>query len=244
MPTFAPDLKIERLKIDKMKKLHLIYIIAVALFAMSCSNDLTYAEQKEKERNAINNFISRDVTIYDYDGNALIHVGRINVIDDDKFEAQGNKTDTTKNEYVLFGNSGVYMQIRREGVGNRLEPGQSKQVIARYTEFNILRDSLQSSNETLYYSTTPDIIDISNTYGTFTASFNIDDGGGAMYRTYGSTSVPAGWLIPFTYIRLGRQTSEEQISKVRLIIPHSQGQSDASSNVYPCFYEISFQEAR
>ena len=145
---------------------------------------------------------------------------------------------------MVFGNSGVYMQIRREGVGNRLEPGQSKQVIARYTEFNILRDSLQSSNETLYYNTTPDIIDISNTYGTFTASFNIDDGGGAMYRTYGSTSVPAGWLIPFTYIRLGRQVSDEQIAKVRLIIPHSQGQSDASSNVYPCFYEISFQEMR
>ena len=264
MPTFAADLKIERLKIIKnlpftplvpsvplaplnnrtMKKLHLIYIIAVALLAMSCKNDMTYAEQKEKERDAINNFISRDITIRDHDGNSLIHVGRINVIDEDQFVAHGNKTDTTKNEYVVFGNSGVYMQIRREGVGNRLEPGQSKQVIARYTEFNILRDSLQSSNETLYYNTTPDIIDISNTYGTFTASFNIDDGGGAMYRTYGSTSVPAGWLIPFTYIRLGRQVSDEQIAKVRLIIPHSQGQSDASSNVYPCFYEISFQEMR
>lgn len=56
MPTFAADLKIERLKINKklpftplvpsvplaplnnrtMKKLHLIYIIAAALLAMSC----------------------------------------------------------------------------------------------------------------------------------------------------------------------------------------------------------------
>ena len=136
------------------------------------------------------------------------------------------------------------MQIRREGVGNRLESGESKQVIARYTEFNIMADTVQTSNETLYYSTTPDIIDISNSYGTFTASFNTDNGGGAMYRRYGSTSVPGGWLMPFSYIRIGRQTSEEQISQVRLIVPHAQGQSDASSNVYPCFYQITFQEAR
>ena len=239
----------KKIKTHMRKSLYIIYytfflVGAFAMATMSCSNDLTYAEQKQKERDAISNFVSRDITIRDYDGNTLIYVGRINVIEEDQFVKQGYKTDTTKNEYVLFGNSGVYMQIRREGVGNRLESGQSKQVIARYTEFNILRDSLQSSNETLYYSTTPDIIDISNAYGTFTASFNIDNGGGAMYRTYGSTSVPNGWLVPFTYIRLGRQTSDEQIAKVRLIVPHSQGQSDASSNVYPCFYEISFQEMR
>lgn len=216
---------------------------ATALFASSCKKDLTYAELKEKERDAINKFISRDVTIRDHDGNDLIYVGRINTISDDQFMEQGCTTNVEKNEYVLFSN-GVYMQIRREGVGNRLESGESKQVIARYTEFNIMADTVQTSNETLYYSTTPDIIDISNSYGTFTASFNTDNGGGAMYRRYGSTSVPGGWLMPFSYIRIGRQTSEEQISQVRLIVPHAQGQSDASSNVYPCFYQITFQEAR
>lgn len=227
-----------------MKKLHLIYIMAAAaLLATSCKKDLTYAELKEKERDAINKFISRDVTIRDHDGNDLIYVGRINTISDDQFVEQGCTTNVEKNEYVLFSN-GVYMQIRREGVGNRLESGESKQVIARYTEFNIMADTVQTSNETLYYSTTPDIIDISNSYGTFTASFNTDNGGGAMYRRYGSTSVPGGWLMPFSYIRIGRQTSEEQISQVRLIVPHAQGQSDASSNVYPCFYQITFQEAR
>ncbi len=216
---------------------------AAALLATSCKKDLTYAELKEKERDAINNFISRDVTIRDHDGNDLIYVGRVNTISDDQFVEQGCTTNVEKNEYVLFSN-GVYMQIRREGVGNRLESGESKQVIARYTEFNIMADTVQTSNETLYYSTTPDIIDISNSYGTFTASFNTENGGGAMYRRYGSTSVPAGWLMPFSYIRIGRQTSEEQISQVRLIVPHAQGQSDASSNVYPCFYQITFQEAR
>lgn len=217
-------------------------IIAVAITA--CKNDETYADQKKKEREAIENFLGRDVTIFDRDGNPIIYVGRINVISEDQFKEQDNTTDITKNEYVMFGNSGVYMQIVREGVGERLKSGESKQVIARYTEFNILRDSVQSSNETLYYNSTPDIINISNTYGTFTASFNTDNGGGAMYRLYGSSSVPAGWLVPFSYIRIGRQTSEEQIAKVRLIVPHSQGTSDASNNVYPCFYQISFQEMK
>lgn len=251
MSTFAADLQVKRRKIEScmQSKLslsrHTLYIIAAALLlSISCKNDETYAEQKEKERNAISHFVSSDITIRDREGNPLIYVGRMNVISEDQFKAQNEMTDITKNEYVMFGNSGVYMQIVREGVGNRLEPGQSKQVIARYTEFNILRDSVQSSNETLYYNTTPDIIDISNTYGTYTASFNIDDGGGAMYRLYGSTSVPKGWLVPFDYIRLGRQCSEQQVAKVRLIVPHSQGHSDASSNVYPCFYEITFQEMR
>ena len=231
-----------------MKKLHLMYYIAasvaVLLTAASCKKDMTYAEMKEKERDAISRFISRDVTIRDHDGNELIHVGRINTISEDQFKAQGETTNVERNEYVMFGNSGVYMQIVREGVGDRLESGDSRQVIARYTEFNILADTVQSSNETLYYNTTPDIIDIANAYGTFTASFNTSNGGGAMYRRYGSTSVPAGWLVPFTYVRLGRQTSDEQIAKVRIIVPHSQGQSDASSNVYPCFYQISFQVTR
>ena len=71
------------------------------------------------------------------------------------------------------------------------------------------------------------------------------NGGGAMYAAYGSTSVPSGWLIPFPYIRIGRQNSpDEGIAKVRLIVPHSEGQTSASSNVYPCFYEITFQKMR
>ena len=112
-------------------------------------------------------------------------------------------------------------------------------------KFNIMADSIQSRNDILYFSTTPDIIDISNNYGTFTASFNTMNGGGAMYRFYNSTSVPSGWLIPFNYIRLGRQIHEhDEISKVRLIVPHSQGHSQANQNVYPCFYQITFQQMR
>ena len=129
------------------------------------------------------------------------------------------------------------MQIVRKGAGEKMKNGQQKRIICRYTEFNILRDSVQTTNNSAYWQTNPDIMDVTDTYGTFTASFNTSvNGGGAMYQYYGSKAVPAGWLVPLTYINIGRQiNADEEIAKVRLIVPHSQGHSDASSNVYPCF---------
>lgn len=218
--------------------------MTVAVAVSSCKTDESYAEQKKKERDAINSFLNRNVCILS-EGDTIIRVGNISVISEDQFLAQDSVTRLENNEYVLFGNSGIYMQIIRKGVGPKLESGESKRVIARYVEFNIMRDSIQTRNDNLYYSTTPDIIDIANAYGTFTATFNTSNGGGAMYRTYNSTEVPAGWLVPFTYIHIGRQIQEsDQIAKVRLIVPHSQGTSQARENVYPCFYEITFQQTR
>jgi len=229
----------------KQLKTNIAFVLTLmAVVLSSCSDDETYAEKKEKERDAIASFINRDVAIM-YEGDTTLHVGKINVINEEQFIAQDSTTNLERNEYVLFGNNGVYMQIVRKGVGEKLLSGQSKRVIARYLEYNILADSIQTRNDILYYSTTPDIIDITNNYGTFTASFNTDNGGGAMYRTYNTTSVPSGWLVPFTYIHIGRQIYEnDEISKVRLIIPHSQGHSLANQYVYPCFYEITFQQMR
>ena len=228
----------------------LLYVLTALLLTgaalVSCDDDETYAEQRQKERDAISAFLNRDVYICNAAGDVLIHVGKINIISEDVFNAQGQVTNVDRNEYVVFENTGVYMQIVRQGVGKRIESGEQKRVICRYTEFNILRDSVQTSNQSAYWQTNPDIMDVTNTYGTFTASFNTEvNGGGAMYNYYGSTVVPAGWLVPLTYIGLGRQiTEQEGIAKVRLIVPHSQGHSDASSNVYPCFYEITYQEMR
>ena len=223
----------------------LLSLLAVGLW--SCSSDETYAKQKERERDAINNFLTRDVQIVNSDGDTVVSVGRINVIDEAQFLRQDSVTRLENNEYVLFGNTGVYMQIVRKGVGGKLESGDNKCVIARYLEFNIMADSVQSTNRVPYFATTPDYIDISNTYGTFTATFNITrgtEGGGAMYRFYGSTEVPAGWLVPFTYIHIGRlQKDGDEISKVRLIVPHTKGTAKARQSVYPTFYEITFQEA-
>ena len=83
----------------------------------------------------------------------------------------------------------------------------------------------------------PDIMQVSRTSGTFSASFL----SGIMYMVY-SSSVPAGWLVPLTYIKVGRpQSMDEQCAKVRLIVPHSQGHASASSNVKPYYYVITFQ---
>ena len=61
-----------------------------------------------------------------------------------------------------------------------------------------------------------------------------------MYSIYGTTSVPSGWLIPLTYVKPSRTTSSEKVARVRLIVPHGQGTSQASQYVYPCYYEITY----
>ena len=35
--------------------------------------------------------------------------------------------------------------------------------------------------------------------------------------------------------------SADDIARVRLIVPHSQGQLEAIDRVYPCYYEITYQ---
>ncbi|HIY35817.1 MAG TPA: DUF4827 domain-containing protein [Candidatus Paraprevotella stercorigallinarum] len=221
-----------------------IVLLLAGIGLSSCDDGETYAEQREKEQDAIQAFINRDVAICNSEGDTLIRVGKINVISESQFYAQDSLTNLANNEYVQFDNTGVYMQIVRKGAGDKLKHGQTKRLICHYTEFNILRDSIQTTNNVTYWQTNPDIMEVTNNYGTFTASFNTSiNGGGAMYSYYGSKAVPAGWLVPLTYINIGRQiTEDEEISKVRLIVPHTQGHSDASSNVYPCFYEITYQE--
>lgn len=223
----------------------LFLLLTGSVMLVSCKDDETYAEQKERERDAIDAFLKRDVNIIDETGSSVCHVGVINPISEEQFNGKGCVTDTSKNEYVLFAASGVYMQVVRKGVGNVMKPGDKRHVLCRFLEFNILGDSIQLRSNVPYWHTNPDILDVANTSGTFSATFNTSiNGGGAMYSAYNSVSVPKGWLAPLPYINLGRQNSDEQIAKVRLIVPHSEGTSNATSAVYPCFYEITYQEMR
>lgn len=144
----------------------------------------------------------------------------------------------SKNEFVLFKETGVYMQIVRKGVGIKLESGDRAEVLTRYLEVNLNDVDTISSNVYGSYVTNPDIFTVVNTNGTLTASF---DTNALMYNTYGSQSVPSGWLVPFPYIRLGRWDSEDGVAKIRLIVPHDEGQSDASSSVYACYYELTYE---
>lgn len=237
--TFVPQMK-------KILTQILLTVLAITTIT-SCKDDESYAEQKEKERKAISAFLARDpLILLDASGDTLLNTSRINVISQEQFEAQGMMTDASKNEYVLFGGTGIYMQIVRKGTGDKIKHGETKRVICRYWEYNIMGDSLQTTDRTFYWATNPDILDVSNNSGTITASFNTSiNEGGAMYMIYGSTTVPSGWIVPLSYVNLGRYTTGiGDLALVRMIVPHSQGTTKASNSVYPCFYEISYQAMR
>lgn len=207
-----------------MKKTFYAVLALVAVMAFSSCDDYeTYGEKKEKEQDAISAFVSDE---------------GIRVISESQFHAQGDSTSVERNEYVYLDNSGVYMQIVRRGCGHELEESKQVNVLCRYTEYNILDRAMQTRND--YDSRTYDKMTVVRTGATYKASFV----SGVMYSTYGS-SVPSGWLVPFSYINIGRQdTPGEEIAMVRLIVPHSQGQTYASTNVYPCYYVITYQRER
>ena len=51
--------------------------------------------------------------------------------------------------------------------------------------------------------------------------------------------------MPFNYINVGRpEKDDDEIAKVKLIVPHSQGTADATSNVVPCYYEITYEREK
>lgn len=226
------------------KILSLLLLAACALTSFTaCDDDDTYADRRKRENSQINAFLSKGATVRDQDGDVvLLDVpGHIKVISEAQFYANDSTTDVEQNEYVLFKGSGLYMQIVRKGTGKTLGEGETARVICRYYEYNIAADTLQSTNNVLAYETTPDIISCANNYGTITASFT----SGLMKTIYGTTSVPSGWITPLRFIRLGRQTTaDDEIALVRLIVPSTEGQSDALQQTYPCFYEISYMKSR
>ena len=205
-----------------MKRLFiaLTTLCCLAIF-VACDNDETYGEKKEKERDAISEFISDSSIV---------------VISEETFHAHGDVTDTAKNEFVYLNNSGVYMQIVHKGCGSPIRDGERTTLIMRFYERCIMDDT-QIGNDTSPYQ--PDYMVVERTGNTFTASFTTD---GLMSSTYSSASVPTGLITPLSYINVGRpRSADDHISKVRLIVPHTQGHTVASSYVYPYYYEISLQ---
>lgn len=216
------------------------FMASVAFFS-ACNNDMTYAEMRDKEVQQINGFLKTGCTVKDAENifDLLKVEGNINVISEEQFYANDSMTDVSKNEYVLFDGSGVYMQIVRKGAGSVIAEGENAMVACRFTEFNIATDSISKMNTTLQYAQWPDMMNVTNN-GTYSATFL----SGLMKTIHGS-SVPSGWLIPLPFIKVGRQSSaDEEIAKVHLIVPSTEGQKDAYQRVYPCFYEITYQRGR
>lgn len=206
-----------------MRKTAYPLLMLVVMLFCACNDDETYGDKKEKERKAISNYI-RD--------------NGINVIDESAFEAQGQTTDVAANQYVYLEKSGIYMQIERKGSGSVLEENKQVNLLCRYTEWNVMDGAMQSRND--YTPRGYDKMTVTRVGSQYTASFV----SGVMLSTYGA-SVPAGWLIPLQYVRVGRQTdAEDGIAKVNIIVPHTQGQAYAMSSVYPCAYTITYQRER
>ena len=186
----------------------------IATLWCSCDDVETYAEMKEKEKAHIEDFINDQ---------------GITVITKAEFE-KDTITDVAKNEFVLFEDKGVYMQIVRRGEGKMMEDGDRTVFMVRYLEQNIESGDTISAN--LYAS--PDYFTCKREGDSFTASFTQ----GYMLNIYGSSAVPSGWLVPLSYITPGRPNDKG--AKVRLIVPHGQGTATASQYVYPTYYEITY----
>ncbi len=217
-----------------MKKIFLLALLCMGMTMItmqSCDDGETYAEMKEKERDAINRFIN---------GNDLI--GHINVISESQFLANDTTTDVSKNEFVLFSDDGIYMQIVQRGKGmsmadmarEQADSTVTKSLLCRFMEYDIQSADTTATN---YYQVS--IVDkMQCRYDLFSRSYTASFISGIMMQYHGGV-VPTGWLKPLDYILLSRNTAN--IAKVRLIVPHSSGTSNASQYVLPYYYEISFQ---
>ena len=238
-----------------MKKLLLSIIALAALVTFAaCDHNETYAEQRNRELDSINAFLRNE---------------NVKVIKESEFEQRfearkaGDKTikltdtDPNNNEYVLFESNGIYMQVIHDGCGNYIAKGKTQNVLCRYTEYclanraKICDDAITLTNDVPRFAIYTDEMSVKNTSGTFEGSF-VDTNHSLLAQTYNSSyygsvsaTVPSGWLIPFSWIKIGRLiTADDELAHVRLLVPHTYGTTSASASVYACLYDIRFQAAR
>ena len=206
--------------------LFLCLLLLSATVFTACRDDETYADQVKRERSAISAYLADS---------------SVNVISEETFRNQNYTTDVSKNQFVLFESSGLYMQIVRKGTGKPIASGESARILCRYTERNLLTDCTQANNTiSPYYYRYVEPMNVTNNSGTFSGSFEKERS--LMYLFYGSTAIPSGWLAALPYLNFDRYVNaDSEIAKVRLIVPHDIGQSYASSGVYPCLYDITFE---
>ena len=201
-----------------MKNKLLLIMPLLAMLFISCDDEVSYSDMKDRESRAIKEFIAAE---------------GINVINYKEFIEKDSVTDVEKNEYVLIDD--VYMQIVRNPkdlIGAlKMRDGETSNITARFFDYNISEADTLTGN--VWDSDNGDEMRVTLSHGSYSATFT----SGYMSVLYGS-AVPTGWLTPFPYIYLTRRSS--QYAKVRLIVPHAKGTSTASSYVYPCFYEITF----
>lgn len=197
---------------------HILFLPVLATLFVACDDAVTYSEMKEKERDAVNKFVKDN---------------GIKVISYADFIANDTVTDVANNEFVEVDD--VYMQIlnnpKDASDARKILPGDTRNMLVRYHEFNIMEGDTISSNN---FMPDADEMRVTNTDGSYSATFT----SGVMASIYGN-AVPTGWLTPLNYLYFTRKT--DNLAEVILIVPHSKGTVTASNQVYPCLYRISFQ---
>lgn len=174
---------------------------------------MTDEKQKQNEATQIKKWIS--------DHNIIV-TGPSSLLED-------STSNVENNEYALFADLGIYMQIVRCGDGSPIEDGETRYYNARYVEVNIGTGDTLTTN---MYQQEPDAFYLRCTGDNYTGAYT----GGLMSKTYGTT-MPNAWMLPFLYIKPGTM-SGSSAAKIRLIVPHIHGTQKAAAEVYPTYYEI------
>ena len=205
------------------KCIYTVIVLVAILMTGACNDYETYGELKDKERNAISQFISDSSYV---------------IISEEQFHNQNDLTIGDK-QFVYLTKSGVYMQIVRQGCGEKIKDGETLSVICRFVEKSIQDTTVYTNMYNAPFD--PDIMNVTRSGSTYSATFIC----GMMNDVYGA-SVPEGWLVPLQYINIGREMKPgDEIAKVKLIVPHSQGTTNnAKANVIPYYYIITFQRGR
>lgn len=193
--------------------------LAASVLLAGCNKTVTYAEQKEKERQSIDRFI---------EDNGIDVITLEEFLKDTVTDNRETGPDFSRNEYVLFPESGVYMQIVRRGTGTALQKNENKVYNCRFVEYDIANRDTVLLN---LFSTNPDEMTCKRIGDNYTATFT-----SGYMQTYG-TSVPAGWLVAMPFIKPAFYNGEPS-AKIRLIVPHDKGTSTAMQSVFACYYEI------
>ena len=227
-----------------MKK-QIFYLLFISCVLQGCNKGITYTDQKENEKDDIQSWILK----HDY-----------KIISEEQFYKQDSLTN--ENEFVLLKESGVYMNIIQRGKGKRILDDGRYTIISRYLEialsgienFFVTGDTLSGNmklkNYPVFgpenwslpkYMTQPDDYILTIDKNTYKASFKENS---MMAYVYKTASVPSGWLIPLRFLKPANSIPtlpSEDIARVKLIVPHSQGSAQAMKYVYPCLYEITYQ---
>lgn len=205
----------------------LLAIISVSSVLVSCKEDeITYAEQKERETKQIRKWL---------DEHDIYTIKMEEFLKDTITDNPDTGPDRSRNEYVLFEDKGVYMQIVNRGEGRIMESDETWYMNTRYVETYIGSGDTLTMN---LFQSVPDVFYVTRTGGNYTASYT----NGIMPTVYGN-SVPSAWLMVMPFIKPGLLNGSSA-AKVRLIVPHTEGTQAAASSVYPTFYEITLTKQK